>query len=285
MRLQSEIQGLDADEGALAVLQAEYDAVSNNLQKAVEEFASSTIDSQLQDETNRELTLNAENKQLGSEIVASSRFAAERAQLDLRKKELVEHQRKLDTLTSTWNEKLSGIIGGPWQAESVEAEYTAVLRQQAAQVKEAKRHVDTAQTELKQIEFSISTKRETQKKMAAESTRCQNAVLRIVKEVKAVESASMEDYPEEVELIEENLLMAEADIQLYGHLKEYYTKAEKALNKHNKCFLCDRGFPDQTGRERSRLMEKIAKKLDENDKVEADNNRARRVCARSASGD
>ena len=268
--LQNEIRNLDVDEGALAVLRASAKEVDKLLQKAGDDFRNSNIDTALKKENDRLTALETEAASLTRELVECTKFAADRAQLDLRKKELEERKRKLDTLKSTWHEKLTAIVGESWQPSTLESDFQKASKKQAATAAESKKHVEATQQELKQAEYKLSSMRDRQTKLLSESARCQSAVLDVLKEVKGPEAA-VEDYMEELDSIEVDVHDLEKDISLFDHLKDYYSKSQTHLNKYNKCSLCERSFADHP-RERSRLMEKIVKNLDDKQKreIEAD---------------
>ncbi|EFW98801.1 DNA repair protein rad50 [Grosmannia clavigera kw1407] len=275
--LQRDMQNVDVDEGAQAILQSTYADVETRLRKTADEIQAAAADVKIEEENGRIWQLERENEKLTRELVDCTRRASDRAQLDLRKKELTERKRRLDTLTSTWQEKLAAVIGQQWTAESAEADYQQVMKQHVTTVGAARKKVETSQQELKQVEYRLSMMRERQKKTTAEAERCQKAVVSVLKAVKASgsgedgavssEAASIDDYQEELDNTESEILTAEKDISLFDHLKDYYSKSQKVLNRFNKCSLCDRSFAEQP-RERSKLLEKIAKNLDDKQKKE-----------------
>jgi len=262
--LQNEIRNIDVDEGALAVLQASVNEVEALVRKATDDLRNSKIDTELKEENGRLAALESEADELTRELVECTKFAADRAQLDLRKKELEERKRKFETLRSTWDDKVTAMTGGHWQPGTVEADFQRVYQKHAAAVAESKKHVDATQQELKQTEYKLSSLRERQTKLTVESVRCRSAVLHVLKEVKGPDAA-IEDYLEELDIVETDVHDLEKDISLFDHLKDYYSKSQTHLNKYNKCSLCERGFAEHP-RERSKLMEKIVKNLDDKQK-------------------
>ncbi|ERS96636.1 hypothetical protein HMPREF1624_06845 [Sporothrix schenckii ATCC 58251] len=273
--LQRDIQKLDVDEGAQAILESTYADLEARLKRATDDAHAAGIDGQIEQENNQIWQLENESEKLGREMVECMRRASDRAQLDLRKKEAVERKRRLDTLTSTWRGKLGAIVGQGWTAESVDADFQSVLQGLVTTAGDARKQVDASQQELKQVEYKLSTIRDRQKKTVAQSATCQATVLEVLRAVKAggeegasaAESVSIEEYQEELDNLESEILTAEKDISLFDHLKDYYSKSQKVLNRFNKCSHCDRSFADQP-RERSKLLEKIAKNLDDKQKKE-----------------
>lgn len=268
-RLGTEINALNFDEGAIAVLQSTQNDLDQRYQKAQEDLVTAGWDRKIQEEEDRLRQLENEGEKLSRELVECTRLATERAQLDLRKKELVERKRKLDTLTNTWKAKLDAIIGSEWQAETVESDFQVVLKQQNTKVAEARQRVEAKQQELKQLEYKLSTARDKRKTLSSDSTRCQNAVLAILKQGKEdPDSVVIEDYTEELDELEDEKISLEKDLALYDKLKEYYTKSRTYLDKYNKCSLCERGFDDHDQlRSRSRLIKKIADNISDEEKV------------------
>ncbi|KAB5578453.1 AAA domain-containing protein [Coniochaeta sp. 2T2.1] len=264
--LNGEIAKLDIDEGSEALLQSSMGELDGRLQKARSDEQAADFDKAIQEENARLYQLEAESERLSRELVECTRLASERAQLDLRKRELTERKRKLDTLTNTWQEKLSEILAEPWQPDTLEADFSRVLSRQHSAVSDARRKKDSTQQDLKQLEFKLSTARDRQKKLSAERDRCQKAVTTALGQVKN-DDVSIEGYITELELNERDLKQADTDISLYDELKKYYTKAEKVATRFNKCHLCERDFKGQEA-VKSKLMLKISKHLDDKDKEE-----------------
>lgn len=262
--LNGEITSLDIDEGSEALLQSNMKDLEGRLEKTRNDEQAIGFDREIQQENDRLWQLEAEGEKLNRELVECTRLASERAQLDLRKKEHTEKKRKLDTLANTWNDKLSGIIGGPWQPETIDSDFQTVLKRQVDVVSDTRKQKDATQQELKQLEFKLSTARDRLKKVSAESDRSQKAVATALSEVKN-DTASVEEYLEELESLETDVQTCERDINLYDELKKYYSSAEKTATRFNKCRLCDRDFKDQPAA-KSKLLEKIASHLDDSEK-------------------
>ncbi|TPX09516.1 uncharacterized protein E0L32_009259 [Thyridium curvatum] len=273
--LQTTVQNLNFDEGAQAILEANFKDLESRLKKALDELNGSDIDSQIQQENDRLWQLESESDRLSRELVECTRLASERAQLDLRKKELTERRRNFDTLKNTWDSKLTSLIGGSWKPELLEDEFNNVVKQRNTTVSAARKQVEATQQELRQVEYKLSSIRDKQQKSLAESTKCQATVLNVLKTAKDSDDAVIEDYQEEIENFEGDILSLEKDITLFDHLKEFYSKSQTTLNKYNKCSLCERQFVDQP-RERSRLLEKIAKSLNAEHKKEIEKDKDER---------
>ena len=262
--LNGEISSLDIDEGSEAVLHSSMKDLDGRLEKARADDQAAGFDRELQQENEKLWQLESEAERLNRELVECTRLASERAQLDFRRKEHNEKKRKLDTLAGTWKDKLADIIGGPWEPESVEADFQNVLKGHGSVVSEAQKKKDSTQQELKQIEYKLSTARDRLKKLVAERDNSQKAVTSALGEVKN-DNTSVDEYLEELESLESDVQTCERDINLYDELKKYYSSAEKTATRFNKCRLCDRDFKEQPAA-KSKLLEKIASHLDDSEK-------------------
>ncbi len=268
MMLQNDIKMLAVDEGDVALLESKFTELEGRLQKAAQDFNATTIDKELQQLNETLWQQESESEKLNQELVECTRLASDRAELDLRKKELAERKRNLETLTNTWNDALAAKLGAAWQAESVDSDFRQVLKQLLSAAADAKTHVAETQQKLKETEYKLSTLRESEKRLTSDSARTKAAVLKALETVKPSESAaSVDDYQAELDNTEEDLLDAEKESSLFDHMKDYYTKCQTMLNKHNKCLLCERTLAEQPV-ERTRLSQKIARQLNDTAKKE-----------------
>ena len=256
-KIQGELNTLDIDEGAEAMLRTELKELEATIETAKADEQTADLDSQIKNVQDEIWTLEAQAAKLSRELVDCTRLASERAQLDLRKKQLTERRRDLDILKNTWHQKLSAIVGAGWQPGTIEADFQVALKQQNKVVSELRRQKDTTQQELKQLEFKLSSARDRKTKLSLEKETCESLVIEATKKANNSQSASVEEYKSVYEALEKDLNQTESDLQLYDHLKQYYLRAEDKATKYNKCHLCDRDFKDNPGA-KSKLMGKIA---------------------------
>lgn len=262
--IQTELGALDIDEGAEVVLRTEMKELEARIETAKAEEQAADLDSQIQAANDSIWKLEAQAAKLSRELVDCTRLASERAQLELRKKQLTERRRDLEILTNTWNQQLSTVIGADWRPETIESDYHNALKQQNSVVAECRRKKDSTQQELKQLEFKLSTARDTQSKLSAEKDSCKAAVIKALRDVEA-EDTSLDNYTAEVENTEKEVKQDETDLSLYDYLKSYYKKAQDAATQFNKCNLCTRDFGNDHAT-KSKLLEKISKRLSDSDK-------------------
>ncbi|KAI1137238.1 hypothetical protein F5Y05DRAFT_388585 [Hypoxylon sp. FL0543] len=258
--LQKSLNSVEIDEGSKALLESSFKDVEGRLRQATQELRNADYDMKLQQEEGKLQQLEAENSRLGRELVESTRLLSDRAQLDVRKSELAEKKRKLDTLISTWSDKISSMIGSSWEPSTIDREYQKTLHVRTQAYEEAARKRDDTVQQLKQVQFTVSSAQAKAKQRNEEIERCKSAVVGALKAAGASEP-TVDKLPEEIERLEEGILALEKDIALFEHLGVYYLDCQKTLNKQNRCHLCERTFADTN--EKSRLAKKIREALED----------------------
>ncbi|KAL2155200.1 hypothetical protein VTH82DRAFT_3876 [Thermothelomyces myriococcoides] len=264
---QSELSSLDIDEGAEALLRTEMKELEGRIETARAEEQASDLDAQIKTVNDEIWDLEAQSAKLGRELVECTRLASERAQLDLRKKQLSERQRELEILKKMWNEQLSALVGEHWQPETLEAEFQSAMKRKNEAVDGCRKRKDATEQELKQVEYKLSSARERHAKLSTDRENCKRAVTKALNDVRNPESPPIEDYTKELEAIEAELSQTETDLKLYDEMKKHYASIKDRAVRFNKCYYCERDFKDQPSA-KSRLLEKIAKKLNDEDKQE-----------------
>ncbi|KAI5863036.1 putative RAD50 protein [Durotheca rogersii] len=264
--LQRDLNSVEVDEGSKALLDSSFKDVESQLAQASQDLQEADFDARLREEESKLHRVEAENSKLGRELVESTRLLADRAQLDVRKMELVEKKRKLDTLTSTWSSKISSMVNGSWEPSTIDREFHKALQLKNEAYDEASRKRDDVVQQFKQVQFTRSSSQAKAKKRGEEIERCKSAVLGALKAVDPTTEPSVDKLPLEIERLEDVILTLEKDMTLFEHLKEYYMKCQKTLNKQNRCELCDRTFADAG--DKSRLVRKIKEALEDAKKEE-----------------
>lgn len=266
--LQNESSRIDVDEGAKAVLDGQLEDLESRFQMVHKTFEASDWDRQISEENEKLHQQETENEKLGRELVECTRLASDRAQLDLRKKELADRKRKLDTLATTWKQKLDGAVGTGWEAETLDAKFHSVLKDQNKVVVEARKRRDQTRQKQQKVEFRMRNAKETVDKNTKESASCQTKVVEALQEVR--DHAVVEDYPEEVSAVEQQVEDLRNELSLFDALVDYYTKCKRMLETKKKCLLCDRHFDDAQAASLDRLTKKIDKSLDPKGKVDTE---------------
>ena len=266
--LQTESSKIKVDEGAKAILDGQLEEVGNRLSKIQQDLEKSNFDAQLTEENDKVWQMESENDKLGRELIESTRLASERAQLDYRKKELADRKRKLETITNTWKPKLSPLVGEDWQPETLDEKFQATSRRQSQSVETAQRSREQARQKLQRVEFRLKDSKSAAEKNANESTKCKQQVVNALQTVR--ENAAIEEYTDELSLLETSVGELKNDLSLFDALVDYYKKCKSMLEAQKKCKLCERSFEDSQRASLERLQKKIDKNLDPNGKKETE---------------
>ncbi|KAK7398376.1 DNA repair protein rad50 [Neonectria punicea] len=266
--LQNESGRIDVDEGAKAILDGQLEDLDSRFQTAQKGFEASDWDRQLTDDNNKLHQLENENEKLGRELVECTRLASDRAQLDLRKKELADRKRKLDTLTNTWKPKLDKVLGGEWQPETLDARFQSVLKDVNKVAVDAQKRRDQTRQKQQKVEFRMKSAKESRDRNTQEAASCQQRVVNALLTVR--DNAIVEDYAEEVASVEQQVEDLRNELSLFDALVDYYNKCKRMLESKKKCLLCERHFDDSQASSLDRLGKKIEKNLDPKGKVDVE---------------
>ena len=266
--IQGELSSIDIDEGTEEMLRAEMKELQARIEAAKADEQNANLDAQIK-EVNEEIwKLESLSAKLARELVECTRLASERAQLDLRRKQLAERKRELEIMTNTWNEQFSTLLGEGWRPETLERDFSDVLKQQQLLVGEHRKKKDATQQELKQAEYQLSNSRNLHNKLTNEMEACMRAVQTAMKEARDLDSAPpVDEYITMLETDEKELAEVETALKLYDELKKHYSTIKDRALRFNKCYICDRDFTNQEAA-KTRLLDKVAKRLGDEEKKE-----------------
>ncbi|KAI2641136.1 hypothetical protein GGS21DRAFT_503065 [Xylaria nigripes] len=268
--LQRELKTIEIDEGAKAILDSEAKDLEQRLQQTSQDLQNAQFDDKLRQEETRLQQLEGESSKLGRELVESTRLLSDRAQLEVRKEELMEKRRRLATLKTTWDQRLYELAGGAWETATIEQEFHKGLQVKIQLFDEASRERDVILQQFKTIQANLAMIKEKSKRRDAEITRCKNAVVGALKNVDPDVDMNVDALSAEIERLESDIVTLKNDASLSKEMSRYYVKCKKAMTDKNKCELCERTFA--SGSEKSRLAAKIKSVLEEfgKDEIEAD---------------
>ncbi|UKZ75547.1 hypothetical protein TrVFT333_003234 [Trichoderma virens FT-333] len=266
--LQNEAGSIDVDEGAKAVLDGQLEELESRLKHVQQEMDKSNWDQQLTEANDKQWQLENENEKLSRELVECTRLASERAQLELRKKEMADRKRKLETLTETWKPKLDNVLGADWEPESVDSRFQSVQSRQNKALQDAQKRRDQTRQKQQKVEYKLKNARETHEKKTQEMARSKQEVVAALQNVR--DGAVVEDYMEEVAAVEQQVEELRTDLSLFDALFDYYNKCRRMLDTQKRCTLCDRHFDDSQSAALDRLSKKIDKHLNPKGKVDTE---------------
>ncbi|KAL3423447.1 DNA repair protein rad50 [Phlyctema vagabunda] len=270
--LQNDMGAITIDEGARAILKSSHSDVKDRLRKATSDFEAAEWEKKLHSENARLLELENDAQRLRDDLVQSTRLATDRAQLELKKKDLKDRQRSLDTMLATYSTQLSSIIGSDWQIDALDRDFQAALDEKTQVLADAKKQQEGTSRELSNIEYKSATARESLRKMKEELKACESTVLSATTTDDGNPISSVEDYEEEVERLQSDRDALQKDMDGWEYVTDFYSKCLSAVEIQDKCKLCDRKFNDETSRSAftKKLRKKIAKDARDSTRTELD---------------
>lgn len=256
--LQDEANAIKVDEGAKAVLDSQQTSLRERLKSATDKLEAADYDKMIKAK-NLELREHEEDTtRLNDQLIQSTRMAQDRAQLDLKKTELRDRQRSLETMIATYGSKLEAIIGGDMTPATVERDFQAALKQKNSFLQDARAKRDMAAQNLQQAEYKLSSAKESHKRKTAEMKSCEKAVLNSIISPEGQPLLSVEDYMPELTQLEEDRDLLKSDLENFTHLNKFWSGCLETAEKKNQCHLCDRAFKPE---EKSKTVTKLRKKL------------------------
>lgn len=265
--LQNDMSKIDVDEGAKAILDGQLEDLQGRLGRAQSEFEKAGWDRQLSEENEKLWQHEAENDKLGRELIDSTRLASDRAQLDIRKKELGDRKRKLDTLSNTWREKLTTVVGDEWEPEFLETQFQTVLKRQNKSVEGARNTSEQSRQKLQKVEYRLKNAKESVEKSTTSSTKAAEKVMAAM--AQASDKTTIDEYQGEVEGFEKDIDELRNQISSFDALVSFFEKCKQTLKSRKCCRLCDRNFDTAKEKESvAKLEAKIQKQLDPKGKQE-----------------
>ncbi|KAK8428642.1 DNA repair protein Rad50 [Phyllosticta citricarpa] len=204
--LRSQIQ---RNEQKLSQLEADLDRID------VDEGRKATLESAIEETESQSAASRLDekikdlNRQIREREEQRDNLEAEIADATLRARDSAK-QRSLETLTGAHGDRLS-------DPRTLEAEFQAVLTQKSNDRDGSNRELDGVKQNL------------TAKKVS----------------IKDAEDRPIEDFPDELQEVESAVTVLQTDLSNFGAMKDYYTACLDALDKQNKCLLCERRYERQ----------------------------------------
>lgn len=256
--LQMDVNGINIDQGSKVRLDSSHTDLKERLQKATTDFNTAAWDQKLQTENTRLRELEDKIEKLNEELGQTVRLAGDRAQLEFTKKELKDRQRSLDAMTATHGDKISSLVDSDWQPSTIERLFQVTLDQKRLAVSEAQVTRDSTSSDLQQLEFKLSTARDSRKKKTEEMKACERAVLNSII-IEGNPLGTVDEYLTELQTIVVDRDTIKGDIVNFGEFKTFYAKCLDTAEQNNTCKLCERKFADAG--EKSTAVRKIRAKL------------------------
>ncbi|PQE33342.1 dna repair rad50 protein [Rutstroemia sp. NJR-2017a WRK4] len=251
---QNELGFIQVDEGDKAGLETSLKETQNLLEKLRAQFDAAAWDNRINSESSRIRELEEEERRLQRELFDINKRSKDRASLDYVIEELKKSQAKLDTMMATYGDKLKAILGSDWEVSALQREFQNVQDQKIEAVTEARGKQEVAKKLFTEAGFKLNALRGDLKTKKEQLKSCENAVVNsIITDGSPL--SSVEDYPRELEALEDDRDQIRADIDNFKHLANFYNGCLTTIQRQDKCKLCDRRFAGQG--ERSKAVDKI----------------------------
>ncbi|KKA28826.1 hypothetical protein TD95_000300 [Thielaviopsis punctulata] len=267
--LQNRMRNLDCDESSLVILDNQGQDAEKRLVALRAHIVEADYDAQIKREKDIQAELSLESSRLNRELVECSRLAQDRAQLNLHKDQLTKRKLTLESLTTTWQDKLNALLQTEWTPETLDHVYQAALAAQEAKAGEARAKRDQILGTQTKLDVRIKSARASLESLTGEMETCEAKVKGFLQSVNPAAS-SIDDFDDEFNHYEEIVEDYKAEISLWDALAKYYTQCQKYLNTKNSCKMCERSFEPTHGASRARMEKKIVEKLNPKDKQKSE---------------
>lgn len=255
-----EANAIDVDEVRKAELETAKADAQNRLRTLSAEYEAAEWDKQLKIENHRQVELEAEGRRLMDELKLSNKLASDRAQLEYVQKQAKEARGKLDTMKTTYRAQLNTVLGSDWQWENLAHEFQIVVDQRVDAVTDAKRSQEGAHEQLREVDFKLKQSRATLAQKKDEIQKRQANVLKSITTEQGNSLANIDDYPAELQGLEDYCKELQKSLDGMVYVADYYTKCRGTAVDNNACQLCERPFADK--KERASALEKINRELE-----------------------
>lgn len=247
---QSEFNRIDIDEGAKTLLEANIEDLTSRLQKSKDNYRNGAWDTKAQESNYSLRSLEDDGEKLNRELIHGTKQAGDLARLDYLKKELVDRQRGLDTMTGAHGGRFGKMLGHNWQPASLEIDFQKVIDRVAGELKEAERRRDSVSRDLEQIEFQMRSTRRDLKKGEQELQKC-------AQHIRESMQGEPEEYTETMEGLQRDRDIVKADVENMSTMRKWYSDCLETANENQKCRLCVRPF--RGDQERVQFVARIEK--------------------------
>ncbi len=245
---QTDLDRIRTDEGGKAALENKIDEFEARLRDIHGDHKDASWEKKIQDSNVHLSALDDESRQLNKDLVQASRQAGDLANLDLRKQNLKESQKSLEKMKMVHDQKIKALIDEQWHPSSLETAYQRMLQRKSDKVREAEELRDRETRNLEQVEFKLDNVR-------ADLTRSRIDLEKCTRTIQENLESEPEDYEATMADLQEGRDTRKADVDGFGHQRDFYEKANRKARKDNYCNMCLREF--HGGPEREAFLKRI----------------------------
>ncbi|CAD0106401.1 unnamed protein product [Aureobasidium uvarum] len=241
---QTDLNKIEVDEGSKTMLESSVEDTESKLQAAKSDYEVKDRDKQVDEIEAASRRLDDQKEKLDTELFQATKQAGDSARLDYLRKEIKDRQRSLDTMTKTHGAMIDSIVGGGWQATSLDGDFQSALSSSNKSVAEAERQRDGQARELEQLEYRL---KQTKTDLSARRREL-DASHKTIQNVIETDPSEYQRVLEETETERDD---RKSSSEYAGHLKKYYESAVRAARENKCCLMCRRGYEkDRQGLEK-----------------------------------
>ncbi|PVI03216.1 hypothetical protein DM02DRAFT_716990 [Periconia macrospinosa] len=232
--LQTAMNKIKTDEGAMAILQTKKDDTEKQLEQARSSSEQAQYDERIQQAEKTAHDIDERKERLENELVDATKSASESAQVDFALNKLKTSKHSLETMKSVHSGRISQLVDRDWEVETLADTFAHNLSEKGRMVKDAESLRDIDQSKLDNVAFKLSNAESSLKKKRAELQEYERIVL------DAIQKDDIADYGETLAELEDQYELTSSDQAKIEAQVEYMQACLEVAEKHNQCRLCKR---------------------------------------------
>ncbi|KAL8973149.1 MAG: hypothetical protein Q9197_002473 [Variospora fuerteventurae] len=257
---QSDLDTIEIDEGAEAVLGSNVEEISESLKQAKEQYRNSSWDTKIHEARVQLRTSEAEVEHINREVVVATRNSKDLAQMEYLRKELSDRQRNLETLKGVHNDRLQSIVGRQWRVGSLERDFQDATEQRLETLRKSESRRNASAKELEQTDFKLTSCRDDLEKAEKELQDCARSV------TNATGSEKPDTYPGDLIDSQADRDKSKVDVDDYANMRKFFKTSIETAQGKGRCKLCERSFHGHA--EKLDFIKKMEAKIERNTFVE-----------------
>ncbi|KAL8960086.1 MAG: hypothetical protein Q9193_003156, partial [Seirophora villosa] len=256
----ADLNTIEIDEGAEAVLGSNVKEISESLKQAKEQYRTSLWDAKLNETRVQLRTTEAEVEQINEGVVQATKNSKNLAQMEYFRKELSDRQRSLETLKSVHSDRLQNIVGSQWSVGSLERDFQNAIVQRSEVLRKSENGRNASAKDLEQTDFKLASYRADLQKAEMELWECARLVTH------ATGSETPDTYPADLVDSQADRDKSKVDVDDYANMRKFFKTSIETAQGKGRCKLCERNFHDHS--EKSDFIKKMEAKIERNTFIE-----------------
>lgn len=235
---QSRLNEIEVDEGTIALLMSKRQGVESHLLRLKETARTASWDEDIINANMELKDLDERSSKLNQELMEATKKAGELARLDHLRKELIDRERQLETMTGAHGDRIVRVIPN-YTPDNLDHIYQGVREEKTNSLTVAERHRDGVGRDLELVELKL-------KNVRKELRSKQNELSECIKRIREATHDEPSEYPDLVKQRQAELDIAKRDADQFAGMGEYFSKCLDTARQQKVCRTCARGFKTET---------------------------------------